>query len=127
LSSLCIWTAAATAQYFGSIHVPIPDVAILGLHHRPSTRRTDIQATTRKSTATRLPKLFDLHADPYERADITSNIYCDWFISNAGIVYGGIAVADNFLQTFKEFPPSQHAATFTIDQAVDQLKHSLGE
>jgi hypothetical protein len=78
-------------------------------------------------TKLRVPKLFDLHADPYERADITSNTYYDWFISNAGIVYGGIAVADNFLQTFKEFPPSQHAATFTIDQAVDQLKHSLGE
>jgi arylsulfatase A-like enzyme len=78
-------------------------------------------------TKLRLPKLFDLRADPYERADVTSNTYYDWFIDNAGIVYGGLAVADNFLQTFKEFPPSQRAASFTIDQAVDQLKRSLGE
>jgi arylsulfatase len=78
-------------------------------------------------TKLRVPKLFDLHADPYERADVTSNTYYDWFISNAGIIYGGIAVADNFLQTFKEFPPSQRAASFTIDQAVDRLKQSLGE
>jgi arylsulfatase len=78
-------------------------------------------------TKLRVPKLFDLHADPYERADVTSNTYYDWFISNAGIIYGGIAVADNFLQKFKEFPPSQRAASFTIDQAVDRLKQSLGE
>jgi arylsulfatase A-like enzyme len=78
-------------------------------------------------TKLRLPKLFDLHADPYERADVTSNTYYDWFISNAGLVYGGLAVAQKFLDTFKEFPPSQHAASFTIDQAVDQLKRSLGE
>jgi arylsulfatase len=78
-------------------------------------------------TKLRVPKLFDLHADPYERADVTSNTYYDWFISNAGIVYGGVAVAEQFLETFKEFPPSQRAASFTIDQAVDQLKHSLGE
>ena len=54
-------------------------------------------------TKLRVPKLFDLHADPYERADITSNTYYDWFISNAGIVYGGIAVADNFLQHSRSF------------------------
>src|ERR1700677_4403460 len=36
-------------------------------------------------TTLRTPKLFDLHADPYERADITSNTYYDWFMSNAGI------------------------------------------
>jgi arylsulfatase A-like enzyme len=78
-------------------------------------------------TNLRVPKLFDLRADPYERADITSNTYYDWFLSNAGILYGGLAVAQQFLETFKEFPPSQRASSFTIDQAVEQLKHSLGE
>jgi arylsulfatase len=53
-----------------------------------------------------MPKFFDLRADPYERADITSNSYYDWMISNGGILYGALAVAAEFVETFKEFPPS---------------------
>ena len=73
-------------------------------------------------TKLRLPKFFDLRADPYERADITSNTYYDWMISNGGILYGALAVAAEFLETFKEFPPSQAVGSFTIDQAVEKLK-----
>jgi arylsulfatase A-like enzyme len=78
-------------------------------------------------TKLRIPKLFDLHADPYERADITSNTYWDWYIDHAYILYGAQAYVANFLETFKDFPPSQRAATFTIDQARDKLKQSLGD
>jgi arylsulfatase len=73
-------------------------------------------------TKLRLPKFFDLRADPYERADITSNTYYDWMISNGGILYGALAVAAEFVETFKEFPPSQAVGSFTIDQAVEKLK-----
>src|SRR5262249_5430414 len=75
-------------------------------------------------TALRLPKLFDLRADPYERADITSNTYYDWLISQAYILFAAQAEASRFLQTFKDFPPRQRAATFSIDQAIEQLKRS---
>jgi arylsulfatase A-like enzyme len=77
-------------------------------------------------TNLRMPKLFDLRADPYERADITSNTYYDWFLSNAGIMYGMLAVSSKFLDTFKEFPPSQRAGSFSIDQAVESLRRSIG-
>jgi arylsulfatase A-like enzyme len=77
-------------------------------------------------TDLRMPKLFDLRADPYERADITSNTYYDWFLSNAGIMYGMLAVSSKFLDTFKEFPPSQRAGSFNIDQAVESLRRSIG-
>jgi arylsulfatase A-like enzyme len=77
-------------------------------------------------TNLRVPKLFDLRADPYERADITSNTYYDWFLSNAGIMYGMLAVSSKFLDTFKEFPPSQRAGSFSIDQAVESLRRSIG-
>jgi arylsulfatase A-like enzyme len=74
-------------------------------------------------TKLRMPKLFDLHADPYERADITSNTYYDWMISNsAGPVIGGPALVAKFLETFKEYPPSQHPASFSIDQIVEKMK-----
>jgi arylsulfatase A-like enzyme len=77
-------------------------------------------------TVLRMPKFFDLRADPYERADITSNTYYDWVISNAGIMYGMLAGTEQFLSTFKEYPPRQRASSFTIDQVMEKLKQSLG-
>jgi arylsulfatase len=75
----------------------------------------------------RLPKLFDLHADPYERADTTSNTYWDWYIDHVYIMYGATDLTAEFLETFKEFPPAQRAATFTIDQAMEKLKQQIGD
>jgi arylsulfatase A-like enzyme len=77
-------------------------------------------------TPLRLPKLFDLRADPYERADVTSNTYYDWMISKEGVLLASVVAVGPFLETFKEFPPSQRPATFTIDQAMEKLKQSLG-
>jgi arylsulfatase len=77
-------------------------------------------------TRLRFCKFFDLHADPYERADITSNTYYDWMMDHAYIAYGAVAGASQFLDTFKEFPPSQRAASFSIDQAMESLKSGLG-
>jgi arylsulfatase len=71
-------------------------------------------------------KMFDLRADPYERADITSNTYFDWLIDRAFIIYGAQAGVAEFLATFKEFPPSQRAATFGIDQAMEKMKQGIG-
>jgi arylsulfatase len=77
-------------------------------------------------TTLRLPKLFDLRADPYERADITSNTYYDWLISQPYLFLAAQTVTAKFLDTFKEFPPRQRAASFGIDQAVEKMKQSLG-
>jgi arylsulfatase len=77
-------------------------------------------------TTFRLPNLFDLRADPYERADVTSNTYDDWFISQAYVVIAAPTGSAQFLETFKQFPPRQRAATFGIDQAVEKMKQSLG-
>ena len=84
-----------------------------------------LQVWAEPFTPLRVPKLFDLHADPYERADITSNIYWDWFLSRSFVVAGASIVAVQYLQTYKDFPPSQRPASFTIDQAVEKLKQSL--
>ena len=77
-------------------------------------------------TPLRVPKLFDLRADPYERADVTSNTYYEWFMDRAYIMYGAQAGVARFLSTFQEFPPSQRPATFTIDQAMERLQQSIG-
>ena len=74
----------------------------------------------------RLPKFYNLRADPFERADITSNTYYDWMMYKGYVMYGATAGVARFLETFKEFPPSQRAATFTVDQAMEKLRSNLG-
>jgi arylsulfatase A-like enzyme len=72
-------------------------------------------------TALRVPKLFNLRTDPYERADITSNTYYDWLIHHTYIIFAAQVIVTRFLETFKEFPPRQKSASFTIDQALDKM------
>ncbi len=76
-------------------------------------------------TPLRLPKLFDLRADPYERADITSNTYYDWFLSQPYLLFAAQAEVEKFLKTFKEFPPRQRPASFSIDQMVAKMKQRM--
>ena len=73
----------------------------------------------------RVPKLFNLRTDPFERADVTSNTYFDWLFDNDYLVFAATALVSQFLETFTEFPPRQKAATFSIDQAVDKLQGFL--
>jgi arylsulfatase A-like enzyme len=75
--------------------------------------------------ALRVPKLYNLRTDPFERADVTSNTYYDWVVDNVYIILAATALIQQFLATFEEFPPRQKAATFTIDQAVERLEAAL--
>ena len=79
-----------------------------------------------KRDPAKVPKLFDLHADPYERADVTSNTYYDWFISQPFLLCGAQAVTVKLLDAFKAYPTRQRAASFSIDQAVDKMKQAIG-
>jgi arylsulfatase len=74
----------------------------------------------------RLPKLFNLRTDPLERADTTSNTYYDWLLSKLYMFGAAAGIVEEFLQTFKEYPPRQRAATFTIDQALEKMKSAMG-
>ena len=77
-------------------------------------------------TKLRIPKLFNLRSDPYERADVTSNTYYDWFMSDgAGPFLASPAVVGKFLETFKEYPPSQRPSSFSIDQLVEKMQRSF--
>ena len=74
----------------------------------------------------RIPKMFNLRTDPFEHADVTSNSYYDWLIDHAFLFVPTQTVVGNFLGTFKEFPPRQKAASFTIDQVMEKLKQAIG-
>ena len=55
--------------------------------------------------ATRIPYLYNLRTDPYERADVTSNTYWDWYIDRVFLVVPAQAIVGEFLQTFVDYPP----------------------
>ncbi len=73
----------------------------------------------------RIPKLFNLRTDPFERADITSNTYWDWYLSKAYLIMAAQGLVTKFLTTFKDFPPRQKAASFTIDQALEKMNDAM--
>ena len=76
--------------------------------------------------ALRVPKLFNLRTDPFERADITSNTYYDWFLDHSFLCLPAQKYVGEFLDTFKEFPPRQKAASFTVDQVMEKLQAGIG-
>jgi arylsulfatase len=76
-------------------------------------------------TPLRVPKIFNLRRDPYERADITSNTYYDWMISRAYALVPAQAYVGKFLETFKAFPPRQKPATFTVGGQMEALEKAL--
>jgi len=75
-------------------------------------------------TNLRVPKVFNLRTDPYERADITSNTYYDWLLDHAFLVVPAQAYVGQFLATFREFPQRQKAASFNMDEVMSKLGES---
>jgi len=74
----------------------------------------------------RVPLMFNLRRDPYERAEITSNTYYDWLLDHAYLLVPAQTYVGQFLATFKEFPPRQKAASFSLDQVMEKLKSPAG-
>jgi arylsulfatase len=70
----------------------------------------------------RIPYIYNLRTDPYERATITSNSYYNWLMRRVFLLVPAQDVVGEFLATFKEFPPRQKAASFTIDQVMEKLQ-----
>ncbi|SAL82170.1 sulfatase [Caballeronia terrestris] len=75
----------------------------------------------------RLPKIFNLRMDPYERADITSDQYNDWLVKNVYLTEIATMKASTFLQTFVAYPPSQRPASFSVDQVRRQVDRKIDE
>jgi arylsulfatase len=73
-----------------------------------------------------MPKVYNLRPDPDERADITSNVYWDWILYHAPNMKAGNAIVQAFMATFKDIPPRQKAASFTIEQA-NQTMTNVGQ
>ncbi len=76
-------------------------------------------------TCLRLPKMYNLRMDPYEHADISGSGYDQWRTENVYLVSMAVLKATQFLQTFVDYPPSQHPASFSIEQVRKQVDKAI--
>ncbi len=72
-------------------------------------------------TTLRVPLIFNLRRDPYERAQLTSNTYYDWMLDRVYLLLPAQDFVGKFLGTFKEFPPRQKAASFNLEQVMEKM------
>ena len=76
----------------------------------------------------RIPLLFNLRRDPFEKAQHNSNTYNDWFLDRPFVIVPIQGLAARFLMTMKEFPPSQSPGSFNLSTIEAQLRNmSLGK
>ena len=81
-----------------------------------------LQVWAEPYTELRVPKIFNLRTDPYERADITSNTYYDWLLDRAWVLVPAQAYVARMLSTLAEFPIRQEPASFNIDKVLAKLQ-----
>jgi len=68
----------------------------------------------------RIPKLFNLRRDPFERADTDSNAYNEWWTRKGPTGLGlGMVVVGQFAATLQQFPPRQRPASFNVEQIME--------
>ncbi len=77
-------------------------------------------------TVLRVPKIFNLRTDPYERADQTSNTYYDWLLDHAFLMIPAQALVVEKAMTLIGYPPRQKAPSFGIDQVLEKLQAGIG-
>jgi arylsulfatase len=73
----------------------------------------------------RVPKIFNLRTDPFERADQTSNTYYDWMLNRAFLLIPAQQYVAQMLQTLVEFPPRQEPASFSVDKVLEKMKAGM--
>jgi arylsulfatase len=70
----------------------------------------------------RLPKIFNLRTDPFERADHEAIGYGRWRFDRLFLLVPAQAFVGKFLGTFQEFPPRQKPSSFSIDQVLEGMQ-----
>ena len=85
-----------------------------------------LQAWAEPFVPLRVPLIFNLRRDPWERAQVTSNTYYDWLIDRVFLLVPAQAYVGEFLKTFKEYPPRQKAASFSLDQVMEKMLSNPG-
>ncbi len=76
-------------------------------------------------TELRVPLLFNLRRDPFEKSQHNSNTYNDWFLDRPFVIVPIQGLAAKFLMTMKEYPPSQSPGSFNLGKIEEKLKGTM--
>ena len=76
-------------------------------------------------TELRVPLLFNLRRDPFEKAQHNATVYNDWFLERVFVLAPMQQLAGNFLMTMKEFPPSQTPGSFNLEKVQKQIEAGM--
>jgi arylsulfatase len=72
--------------------------------------------------STNVPIVTNLRQDPWERYQTESMMYARWWGEKLWTLVPSAAIVGHFLQTFKEYPPSQASGTFSVERALRMLE-----
>ncbi len=75
----------------------------------------------------RLPKLFNLRSDPFERADHEALGYSQWRIDRMFLLAPAGAYVAQWLQSFKEYPPRQKPGSFNLENVMEAVTSNSGK
>jgi arylsulfatase A-like enzyme len=84
-------------------------------------RATTMRAWAEPFVKLRLPYIFHLRRDPFERAEFNSNTYLDWMVDHVPQLYQCQAIVAAQIQNFVKYPPRQKAASFNLDAVMASL------
>jgi arylsulfatase len=87
-------------------------------------RATKMDTWAEPFVALRIPHIFNLRRDPFERAYESSNTYWDWMIDHAFLIYGMQALVAGQIEEFVKYPPRQKPAAFNLDVVMRQLEET---
>jgi len=73
----------------------------------------------------RVPLLFNLRRDPFERAQHNANVYDDWMLDRAYVLVPMQGLAAKFLQSMQDYPPSQSPGAFNLTKIEEKLKQNI--
>jgi len=85
-------------------------------------RAQTMQVWAEPFTELRIPLLFNLRRDPFEKSQHNANVYWDWYLDRAFVLVPMQQVAGQFLQTMAEYPPSQTPGSFNLEKVQEQIE-----
>ena len=77
---------------------------------------------TGKEDSTNVPLVTNLRQDPWERYQDESMLYGRWWGEKLWMLVPASTIVGQFLETFKEYPPSQVSGSLSIDKALRTLE-----
>jgi arylsulfatase len=87
-------------------------------------RAERMQVWAEPFTQLRIPLLFNLRRDPFEKSQHNANVYWDWYLDRAYVLVPMQQVAAKFFQSMQEYPPSQTPGAFNLEKVQEQIENA---